>query len=84
MLLDLEKLIYQLSMLRILMAKRCFVVHRDEILKKSQTSFKNVWPEKKSGFFNAEKKDTKSDIIFASIQTLYRPENLEKFNRNHF
>ncbi len=64
--------------------KTLFVVHRDEILKKSQTSFKNVWPEKTSGFFNAEEKDTKSDIIFASIQTLYRPENLEKFDKSHF
>ena len=64
--------------------KTLFVVHRDEILKKSQMSFKNVWPEKTSGFFNAEEKDTKSDIIFASIQTLYRPENLEKFDKSHF
>jgi len=64
--------------------KTLFVVHRDEILKKSQKSFKNVWPEKSSGFFNAEEKNIKADIIFASIQTLYRPENLEMFDKNYF
>ena len=64
--------------------KTLFIVHRDEILKKSQKSFKNVWPEKTSGFFNAEEKNTKADIIFASIQTLYRSENLSKFVKNHF
>jgi len=64
--------------------KTLFIVHRDEILKKSQKSFKAVWPEKSSGFFNAEEKNTKADIIFASIQTLYRHENLSLFNKKHF
>ena len=64
--------------------KTLFVVHRDEILKKSQKSFNDVWPEKTFGFFNAEEKNTKANIIFASIQTLYRPENLEKFDKDHF
>lgn len=64
--------------------KTLFVVHRDEILKKSQKSFKAVWPDKSSGFFNAEEKNTNADIIFASIQTLYRPENLNLFNKKYF
>ena len=64
--------------------KTLFVVHRDEILKKSQKSFKAVWPEASSGFFNAEEKNTKAKIIFASVQTLYREENLLKFKKNQF
>ena len=64
--------------------KTLFIVHRDQILKKSQESFKKVWPEASSGFFNAEEKTTNAKIIFASIQTLYKENNLSKFNPNEF
>ena len=64
--------------------KTLFIVHRDEILKKSKDAFKKVWPEASSGFFNAEEKTTNTKIVFASIQTLYRENNLRKFKNNEF
>ena len=64
--------------------KALFLVHRNEILEKAEESFKNVLPNKSRGFYNAEKKNTKEDIIFGSIQTIYRQEHLNKFNKKHF
>ena len=64
--------------------KTLFIVHRDQILKKSQESFKKVWPEASSGFFNAEEKTTDAKIIFASVQTLYKENNLSKFDPKEF
>ena len=66
--------------------KTLFVVHRDEILTKAEESFRRVWPEieKDTGFFNAEKKETNKKVIFASIQTLYKKNNLELFKPNEF
>jgi superfamily II DNA or RNA helicase len=66
--------------------KTLFVVHRDEILTKAEESFRRVWSEieKDTGFFNAEKKETNKKVIFASIQTLYKKNNLELFKPNEF
>jgi superfamily II DNA or RNA helicase len=64
--------------------KTLFIVHRDQILKKSKESFKKVWPEASSGFFNAEEKTTDKKIIFASVQTLYKENNLSKFEPQEF
>jgi len=66
--------------------KTLFVVHREEILSKAEESFKRVWPaiKQKTGFFNAEKKEINKQVIFASIQTLYRKNNLELFRPNEF
>lgn len=61
-----------------------FLVHRNEILEKAEQSFKDVLPNKSRGFYNAEKKNTKEDIIFGSIQTIYRKEHLNKFSKKHF
>lgn len=64
--------------------KTLFLVHRDQILKKSKDAFHDVWPAMSKGFFNAEQKTTDTDIVFASIPTLYREENLSKFSPNDF
>lgn len=47
-----------------------FVAHREEILKQTEQSFKNVRPDKTTGFFYADPKDTDKDILFATVQTL--------------
>lgn len=64
--------------------KALFLVHRNEILEKAEQSFKDVLPNKSRGFYNAEMKNTEEDIIFGSIQTIYKQEHLNKFNRKHF
>lgn len=66
--------------------KKClFIVHRNEILDKSMSSFKSVLggSETDYGFFNAEKKDIECRYIFASVASLTN--NLENyFSREEF
>lgn len=66
--------------------KVLFIAHRDEILKQSMETFKNVYKDKTMGFFNAQKKEVDKDIIFGSIQTLGKKEYLNEdyFPRNYF
>jgi superfamily II DNA or RNA helicase/HKD family nuclease len=64
--------------------KVLFVAHREEILKQSLISYKRVMPEKTCGLYQAGNKDILSDFIFASIQTLGKPENLAQFKPDHF
>lgn len=63
-----------------------FVAHREEILKQSAAAFHNVRPEKTLGFFNSDHKDNKSDLIFASVQTLGKEEYLKEayFSQDYF
>lgn len=61
-----------------------FVVHKNEILREAHEKFSFVWPEPSKGFYDANEKDTQSQIIFASKDTLYREGNLEKFNPDAF
>ncbi|WP_010305638.1 DEAD/DEAH box helicase family protein [Kurthia senegalensis] len=61
-----------------------FVAHREEILEQAKQAFQHVHPEKTVGFYNKLKKDTNSDMLFASIYTLSQSHHLEKFNRDAF
>lgn len=65
-------------------SKTLFIVHRNDILQESYNKFNDVWPEPTKGFFNAEEKDTKSQVIFASKDTLYRDGNIDSFEPDHF
>jgi len=64
--------------------KLLFVAHREEILKQSIVTYKRVMPQKTMGLYQASNKDTASEFIFASIQTLGKRENLSQFNPEHF
>jgi superfamily II DNA or RNA helicase/HKD family nuclease len=61
--------------------KVLFIAHRKEILEQAKTIFEKVRGNMKYGYFNSEYKDTTSDIIFASVQTLGKKEYL---NRDYF
>lgn len=52
--------------------------HRDELLSQNATKFMKVVPDGRPSIFNAERKDWRGDIVFASEPTLRRPGNLEK------
>lgn len=59
--------------------KILFIAHRDEILRDAKNTFKTIYKETKTyGFFNGYRKDTKSDIIFASINTISKDEYLSR------
>ena len=64
--------------------KVLFVAHREEILKQSLAAYKRVMPNKTSGLYQANNKDIASDFIFASVQTLGKPDNLVQFDPTHF
>ncbi len=68
------------------MTAKCilFVAHREEILIQAQKTFSLLMPEKASGFYNGQSQTSKSDIVFASIQTLGKYSHLQKFAINHF
>lgn len=61
-----------------------FVVHQENILKQAYDSFEVIWPEATKGYYKADEKNTTSQIIFASKDTLYREANLEKFKKEDF
>jgi len=64
--------------------KILFVAHREEILIQSKNVFKNFIPNKKYGFYKAQNKDTENEYIFASIQTIGKKNELEKFKKDNF
>lgn len=64
-----------------------FIAHRDEILRGAKKSFEAVYKDSKSyGYFNALEKDSKKDIVFASISTLSKNEYLNDswFSKDYF
>lgn len=58
-----------------------FVAHREEILTQAETAFKRVRGDGTYGYFYGSKKDRECDVLFATVQTLGRPEYL---NYNYF
>jgi superfamily II DNA or RNA helicase/SOS-response transcriptional repressor LexA len=64
--------------------KVLFVAHREEILLQAERTFKTLLPNMVSGHFNATTKVIDADIVFASIQTLGKPEYLNKLDQAHF
>lgn len=64
--------------------KTLFIVHKNEILKEAYEKFHEIWPSATMGFFNATEKDTSSQVIFASKDTLYRDGNIDMFQSDSF
>ena len=67
--------------------KILFVAHRDLIIKKSKETFEYFMPNNKSrkyGLYMGKNKDEEKDYIFASIQTLGKKNQLERFKKDNF
>jgi superfamily II DNA or RNA helicase len=64
--------------------KILFVAHREEILSQAIATFRRILPEAHLGRFTGKEKDTKADVLFASIQTLGRLPHLRTFSRDAF
>lgn len=68
--------------------KILFVCHRTEILRQARKTFTTLNKQhsitKKMGYFHGDKKDEEYDILFASVQSLGREKNIEKFNKKEF
>lgn len=66
-------------------AKRVlFVAHREEILLQAQAVFGRVHHNARTGLFQGTTKQHDADFIFASVQSLSKPEALQHFASKHF
>ncbi|HHJ18884.1 MAG TPA: DUF3427 domain-containing protein [Gammaproteobacteria bacterium] len=61
-----------------------FVAHREEILLQAEASFQRILRKKTIGRYSGKEKETKADLLFASVQTLGKTQHLEKFSPDHF
>ena len=61
-----------------------FVAHRGEILTQARRAFERVLPTRSTGLFQGPRRDGAADLLFASVQTLARPEHLATWPRDHF
>ena len=65
--------------------KLLFVVHRENIAKKSKKSFEMIFGNTRTyGMYTGNEKQCESDFIFSTVQTLSRPQNLKVFDKEHF
>lgn len=64
--------------------KVLYIAHRDMILDKSEKSFKNIFPDIKTGFLNGSQKDVNADYLFASVFTLAKEDTLKSFRKDEF
>lgn len=62
-----------------------FLVHRNQIAKQAKASFERVFGSKvRTGLISGICQDYDANFIFATVQTLSKQENLEKFSRDFF
>lgn len=65
--------------------KLLFVVHRLNIAESALKTFKKVFGSKKSmGIYSGKRKELNKDFLFATIQTISKSEELQKFAKKHF
>jgi superfamily II DNA or RNA helicase len=65
--------------------KFLFVVHRLTIAEEAMKTFKRLLGDSiKMGIYSGSLQEIDADYIFSTVQTISKPENLEKFNKNHF
>ena len=65
--------------------KVLFLVHRNQIAEQALKSYQKVFgPSVTMGLVTGKSHDYGADFIFATVQTLSKTENLERFARHHF
>ncbi len=60
-----------------------FVVHRENIARNALESFRRIMPDKRFGLFTGTQKDD-CPYLFATIQTIGKPEYFRRFQPDHF
>lgn len=62
-----------------------FVVHRENILKAAIKTYKNIFgSEKTIGLLSGNSKETNTDFVFSTVQTLSKETNMSCFAVDHF
>jgi len=65
--------------------KLLFLVHREQILKQAEDSFKDVFGEAiKTGFLTGNVKDLKADYLFSTVQMMSKENVINQFNSDYF
>jgi len=65
--------------------KFLFVVHRLTIAEEAMKTFKRLLGDNiKMGVYSGGMQEIDADYIFSTVQTISKPEHLEKFEKNHF
>jgi len=65
--------------------KFLFVVHRLTIAEEAMKTFKRLLGDNiKMGVYSGGTQEIDADYIFSTVQTISKPEHLEKFDKNHF
>lgn len=62
-----------------------FIVHRERIARAALESFRRVLPKGTSlGLYTGSERDLDADYVFATVQTLARPDHLTRFSQTAF
>ncbi len=61
-----------------------FVAHREEILDQALATYRCIRPGSVMGKFAGLEKEADATVLFASIQTLSKPQHLQRFAPGHF
>lgn len=62
-----------------------FLVHRNQIARQAKASFERVFGSRvKTGLVSGNNRDYDADFVFATVQTLSKQENLQRFARDYF
>ncbi|HKJ84594.1 MAG TPA: DUF3427 domain-containing protein [Spirochaetia bacterium] len=61
-----------------------FVAHRDEILQQARRAFRDVFPNRTLGLYTGKQKEPDAEVVFASVQTLSRQQNIHRFAPDAF
>ena len=65
--------------------KALFIVHRGQIARQAKDSYSHVFCDDKSlGLLTGDEHDFDADIIFATVQTMYKDEILTRFSPDYF
>ena len=65
--------------------KVLFVVHRNQIAKQAKASFERVFGKGyKTGFISGSRRDYDADLVFATVQSLSKPEVLNSIPKDYF
>ena len=64
--------------------KLLFIAHRGKLLNDALKSFKNIFGDISSSIYKGSNKDKNGRLVFASIQTLSKQENLMSFKEDEF
>ncbi len=61
-----------------------FLAHREEILSQAAATFLRIRPDASIGFFTGNRRDHAADCLFASVQTLARPNHLQTLDPRRY